>query len=180
MENNFNTRKITTLGIMTAFSLALVTMVRFPIIPAARFLEYDPADIPILIATFAYGPFAGIVVTFIASVIQGMTVSAESGPYGIIMHILSTGSFVLTAGMIYKLRRNKLGAGVGIICGVLVSVAVMVAANLIVTPMFLDLPMEAVKGMLIPAIIPFNLLKSSINGAITFFVYKSVSRFLRR
>ncbi|MFQ9412551.1 MAG: hypothetical protein ACLR1T_18100 [Evtepia gabavorous] len=39
--------------------LLLVYVIHFPIFPAASFLEYDPADIPILIGTFAYGPLAG-------------------------------------------------------------------------------------------------------------------------
>jgi riboflavin transporter FmnP len=33
-------------------------------------------------------------------------------------------------------------------------------------------------GMLLPAIIPFNLLKGAINGIITFLLYKKVSNFL--
>ena len=101
-----NVRKLTALGMLGAISLILVATVHFPIIPAAPFLEYDPADVPILIGTFAFGPVAGFLLTVVVSIIQGMTVSAASGgPIGIIMHILATGSCVLIAGNIY--RRNK-------------------------------------------------------------------------
>lgn len=54
-----NVRKLTALGMLGAISLILVATVHFPIIPAAPFLEYDPADVPILIGTFAFGPVAG-------------------------------------------------------------------------------------------------------------------------
>ena len=101
-----NVRKLTALG---AISLILVATVHFPIIPAAPFLEYDPADVPILIGTFAFGRVAGFLLTVVVSIIQGMTVSAASGgPIGIIMHIFATGSCVLIAGNIYaEIKQEK-------------------------------------------------------------------------
>jgi len=53
----------------------------------------------------------------------------------------------------------------------------MAVANLVITPLFMGVPIEAVKQMLIPVIIPFNLLKSGINGVIVFAVYKPVSNY---
>ena len=87
-----NTRKLTTMAILTALSVCFVALIHFPIFPAVAFLEYDPADIPILICGFAFGPAAGFIVTLIAAFIQGFTVSAQSGIYGIIMHIVATGA----------------------------------------------------------------------------------------
>ena len=54
-----------------AISVALVYLIHFPIFPAVAFLEYDPADIPILIGTFVFGPLSGIVLTVVTSVITG-------------------------------------------------------------------------------------------------------------
>ena len=73
------TNTLAKLGILAAISVVLVAIVHFPLIPAASFLEYDPADIPILICAFAYGPVAGIIVTVIAAAIQALTVSASGG-----------------------------------------------------------------------------------------------------
>ena len=39
---------------------------------------------------------------------------------------------------------------------------------------------EAVAGMLLPIFVPFNLLKASINMAITLILYKPIVRVLRR
>ena len=61
------TRKLTTMSVMTALSVILVAMIHFPIFPAVAFLEYDPADVAILICGFAFGPGAGIAVTLVAS-----------------------------------------------------------------------------------------------------------------
>jgi len=174
-----NTRKLTTMGILVGLSVVLVFFIHFPIFPQAPFLEYDPADIPILIVTFAYGPLAGLAVTAVASVVQGLTVSVQSGPYGILMHVISTGSYVLAAGFIYLMIHSRLGAGIALICGVLVSAAIMGAANLIITPLFMGVPVEAVKAILIPVIIPFNLIKSGVNGFVTFLLYKPISNFIK-
>lgn len=56
-------RKLAVMAMLVAVSVVLVYLVHFPIFPAAPFLEYDPADIPILIGAFAYGPLAGILLT---------------------------------------------------------------------------------------------------------------------
>ena len=92
-----NVRKLAVMAMLVAVSVVLVYLVHFPIIPAVAFLEYDPADIPILIGAFAYGPAAGILLTIVASVIQGLTVSAHSGLYGILMHCIATSVLVLVS-----------------------------------------------------------------------------------
>ncbi len=110
-------RKIVVMAMLVAVSIVLVWLIHFPIFPAAAFLEYDPADIPILIGAFAYGPLAGLLITVVAAVIQGLTVSAGSGLYGVIMHIIATGVLVLVAGGIYKIRHTRVGAIIGLVCG---------------------------------------------------------------
>ena len=62
------------------------------LIPVVPFLEYDPADIPILIAAMAYGPVSGLVLTVVVSIIQGMFIST-TGPWGILMHVIATGTW---------------------------------------------------------------------------------------
>lgn len=173
---NNKTRRLTAMAMLVAVSVILLYLVHFPIFPAAAFLEYDPADIPILIGTFLFGPGAGLALTVAASIIQGLTVSAGSGPIGIIMHILSTGSMVLVAGSIYRRKHTRKGAAIALVAGVITMTAAMSICNLIFTPIFMGAPLEAVLSMLVPIIIPFNLIKSGANSLITFIVYKSISR----
>ncbi len=173
-------KKMTTLGMLTAISIVLVALVHFPLIPAAPFLEYDPADVTIIIATFAMGPAAGIMLTIAVSLIQGFTVSAASGAYGVVMHIIATGSFVLVAGNIYERNKTRKTAVIALIAGTLAMTVVMAFANLLITPLFLGTPMSAVIDLLIPAIIPFNLLKAGINSVLSFVIYKSVSGYIHK
>ena len=89
------TRKITFLAVLAALGIVLAILIRFPLF--AVYLEYDPADIPIYIGCFTFGPLWGLALTLVVALIQGFTVSAKSGLYGILMHILATGSFVIVS-----------------------------------------------------------------------------------
>ena len=113
------TKKMVTMAMMVAISVTLVYLIHFPIMPMVPFLEYDPADVPILIGTFAYGPLAGVILTVVASLIQGLTVSAQSGVMGIAMHIFATTTLVLVAGTIYKVRHTRRGAVLALVAGTL-------------------------------------------------------------
>ena len=173
-----NTVRLAKMGMLAAISLILVN-IHFPIFPPIAFMEYDPADIPILIGTFAFGPIAGLLITLVTSIIQGVTVSAAAGVYGIIMHIIATGTYVIVAGVFYHAMKSKKGAIIALVLGTIAMTIMMVGANYIITPIFMNVPREAITALL-PFIIGFNLIKAGANGIITFFVYKRVSRFLHK
>ena len=163
-----NTKQNVTLAMLSAVSIMLVALIRIPF-PGAPFLEYDPADVSIIIATLLFGPASGIIVTLIVSILQGITVSSSSGIIGIIMHIFSTGIYVLVIGLINKKGNNRVVLAVSL--GALAMTLSMIVWNMIFTPLFMGQPFETVKAMLLPIIIPFNLIKSVLNGMIAVPVY---------
>jgi riboflavin transporter FmnP len=175
---NENVRKLTVMAMLVAISVVFVSLVHFPLFPAAAFLEYDPADIPILIGAFTYGPWAGLLLTFAASAIQALTVSAQSGIYGFLMHIISTSILCITAGAIYRVKHTRKGAALALTCGTLAMGFGMMIANHFITPIFMGVPTAMVDGMLLSVFLPFNLLKAGINSIITFLVYKPISTHL--
>ena len=170
-----NIKKLTVMAMLVAISVVLVWLIHFPLFPTAAFLEYDPADIPILIGTFAFGPVAGILLTIAASAVQALTVSAQSGLYGFLMHVISTSILSVTAGVIYKYKHTRIGAAIALICGTLAMGLGMMVANHFITPIFMAVPTNVVDSMLLPVFLPFNLIKAGINSLITFLVYKTVS-----
>lgn len=178
MNNQFSTVKLAKLAMMVAISCVLVLLIRIPF-PPAPFLEYDPADIPIYITTFAFGPVAGLVVTLVVSLIQAFALGG-SGLYGFLMHMLATGLFVIVAGCMYKHKKTKKEAIMALVAGVVVTIVAMAVFNYFITPSFMGVPTEAVVAMMIPIIIPFNILKAGINAVITFLVYKRISGFLHK
>lgn len=173
------TKRLVRLGMLSALSVLLMFLIRFPIIPAAHFLEYEPGDVPALIAAFLFGPISGLMVTIVVSLIQAFTVSSGSGWIGALMHVIATGSMVVIAGLIYKKFHTLKGAIFALIFGSLCMTAIMVPLNLIFTPKFMNVPYAVVKGMIWPVIIPFNLIKAAINSVLTMIVYKPFGRIFR-
>lgn len=169
-----STKNLTVMGVLAALSVILIYVIRFPIIPAAPFLEYEPGDIPLYMIAFLFGPVSGLIVTIVVSILQGITVSAGSGIVGIIMHIFATGSFVLVAGNIYRLKRNRVQVIIALLAGIVVMVVTMCLWNILFTPYFMGVSRDVVMQMLVPAIIPFNLIKAGINSIFTFLLYETV------
>lgn len=96
------------------------------------------------------------------------------------MHIAATGSFVLVAGFIYKFKRTLKGAIIALFCGIVTMTAVMAIWNLIFTPIFMGVPIQAVLELMLPFIVPFNLIKASVNSILAFLLYKSVGNVIRK
>ncbi|MEG1190925.1 MAG: ECF transporter S component [Oscillospiraceae bacterium] len=169
------TKKLTVMAMLIALSVVLVLIIKIPIIPP---LEYDAGDIPILIGGFLLGPVPGLIITLIASVVQGLTVSAATGPWGILMHFLATGAFVLVASLFYQHNKTRKNAAIGILLGALTMAVIMMGLNLVIMPLW-GIPLEQVKSMMFPVIAPFNLLKAGINGLVTFILYKPISNLIK-
>ena len=58
--------------------------------------------------------------------------------------------------------------------------SVMLLWNYLVTPLYMGYPREAVVELLLPAFLPFNLLKGGLNASITFLLYKPIVTALRK
>lgn len=178
MSRTEKTVRLTKMAMLAAISLALVLLIRIPF-PPAPFLVYDPADIPIIISGFAFGPLSGISITVVVSFIQAFALGGD-GIIGFLMHVLATGSFVLVAGLLYKGHKTKKRAVIALAAGTLTWVVTMIGWNLVVTPFYLGVPVEAVVAMILPILLPFNLLKAGINSIIIFLIYKPIARFLHK
>ena len=96
------------------------------------------------------------------------------------MNILSTVAFVCPAAWAYRKNHTMSGAITGLISGTILLTAVMVLWNYLITPIYMGYPREAVVELLIPAFIPFNLLKGAINTALTLLIYKPLVTTLRK
>uniref|UniRef100_A0A7V3YKH6 Riboflavin transporter n=1 Tax=Candidatus Caldatribacterium californiense TaxID=1454726 RepID=A0A7V3YKH6_9BACT len=164
-------------GAFAALSLVLDLFVHFPLIPSASFLLYRPGDIPILMVSLKFGPGVALFATAIVAVLFAL-LTGQGGPWGMLMYFLACGTFVGVAGLLYKRHRTLRGAFFGLLAGLFIMTGVMVLANLIVTPIYLGVPRSTVLGMILPVVVPFNLLKGALNATVTLLLYKKVSAFL--
>ena len=180
MRQRTNIDRLVKLGMLTALSIILVYAIHFPIFPAAPYLEYDMADVPILIGTFLFGPWWGLALTAVVSLLQWLLVSPQSLWVGAVMHFFATGSYVLAAGLIYQRKKTRNAAIFGMAIGSILQTLMMIPMNLIFTVHFFGVPREAVIALLPTAIIPFNAIKTIANSIITFLLYKRVAKLFEK
>ena len=172
---NSRTKKLTTVGMLCAFTYMATVIGRIPLV---LFLKYDPKDIIIAISGLIFGPLTSFSVALIVSLVEMLTIS-ENGILGFLMNVISSCSFACTAAFIYKKKRRLSGAIVGLFCGWGCMVLVMLLWNYLITPVYMGYPRKVVAKLLIPAFLPFNLIKGGLNAAMTMILYKPVITALR-
>jgi riboflavin transporter FmnP len=174
------THLLAKMGIMLAIAVVFSFIPSFPMLPGVDFIRYEFSDIPLLISGFAFGTPAGLLLVVLADLLNFFLGGAESGPYGMIMHVLAIGAYVLTSSLIYRRHKDVKHALTGLLVGIVAMTVIMIPANLIITPLFMGVPVAAVQALILPAIVPVNLLKGLLSALLTFVLYKRVSPFLHR
>jgi len=180
----YSTKRLTYLAVLAALSLVLELVIHFPIIPAVPFLLYAAGDLPMLFASIILGPLEAIVITASTSVLFAL-ITGEGGPWGMLMHFIASGTFVLVFYLVFRgtlFSKERKASMVNLLLALLLATvaraAIMVPANILITPIYMKVPVEAVKGLLLPAIVPFNLIYGGINTAIFFGLYASLKNHL--
>ena len=172
--NRWSTKQLVTMALMCALS-AIFMFVQIPLIPAVPFLCYDPSLVPALVCGFAFGPGAGAAVGVMAVVIHALM----TGDWvGALMNVVATIGFVLPAALVYRAKRTYPAAIVGLVLSVVAATACSIAANLTIGVAFWYGSMDAALALVLPALLPFNLVKTVLNSALTLAVYKAVSNLI--
>ena len=153
-----STKKMTTVGMLCSMAVIVNLVIHIPLIPAVSFLCYDPKDVIIIVGGFIYGPGVAVIMSAITSVLELMYRGGTI--IDVLMNMISTCTFVLPAAFMYKKYHSKKGAMAGLIIGIIACTCSMLLWNYVVTPIYFGMPREAVVKLLIPGILPFNLIKS--------------------
>lgn len=176
LSKKINVKKMTVMSILCAFAFLCVLLFRFEV---GGFLTFDIKDAILAIASFVYGPLAGVICSGLVAFLEFILIS-DTGPYGLIMNFLSSATFSMIIGLVYKYKRTMWGAVTGVIAAVLSMTSVMLLANMFITPLFLGLERQAVIGMIVPTLLPFNVIKAVFNGALVLIIYKPVTQALKK
>ncbi|MFT8638580.1 MAG: ECF transporter S component [Bifidobacterium sp.] len=173
-EGRWSTRRIAIYALFVALAI-VASFIEFPIFPAAPYLKYDPSGIVSLIAGFAFGPMAAVLVS-ILSWIPHMF----ADPLGSIMAIAVALGLSVPASLLYRRFHSRIGALYGILLGSVCALAIALLGNLVITPLYANISVSQVVAMILPILLPFNLLKLVIHGTVTFIIYKPVSMLVKR
>ncbi len=177
MTNSNNTadiKKMTALAMFAA--IAFLSSVVFKI--NVQFLTFDAKDAVIALCGLIYGPASAFCVAVTAAFVEMITVS-QTGWYGFLMNFLSSAAFACTVSAVYAKKRTLAGAGLGLVMSVIMMVAVMITANLLITPLYMKAPRSVVIELIPSLLLPFNITKGALNAALTLLLYKPISRALK-
>ena len=170
-------KSLCSMAMLTAIAIVADILIRIPNI--GGFLTYEPKDVVLTIGGFIFGPVAGILMALVVCLIEMVTIST-TGIIGFVMNFLASGVFIGDASVIYFKKKNLSRAIIGLVASTLSLIVVMLLWNYIMTPIFFGMPREAVLGMFLPLLIPFNAIKGALNSALTLLLYKGVVTALRK
>ena len=168
-------KKLTVIAMLCAVAYLCMFLFKFKV----SFLTFDFKDAILSVIAFLYGPLYGVVSAVVVAFFEFISVS-DTGVYGLIMNCLSSATFAAVCGTIYKYRRTMSGAVIGALTSVVTMTAVMLVANLLITPFYMGVDRSVVVSILPTLILPFNLCKGIINAAITMIIYKPITTALKK
>lgn len=171
-SGRWSTKRIAVYAMFVA--LAIVTsFIEVPIMPGVPYLKYDPSGIVCLIAGFAFGPSAAVIVS-----VLGFVPHLFIDPIGGTIAIVCALTLSVPAALIYRKIHSRSGALLGIIVGAVLTLAAALLCNWGTVPMYYGGNTQAFLAAIVPVLLPFNLIKLVIHGVVTFLIYKPISDLL--
>lgn len=177
--NSSKTQKLTLAALFSALAYLTVFVFRIPFVPAVSFLKYEAKDCVIALETLVLGPAYGVATSFVVSLLEMVTISS-TGLIGAVMNFISSCTFLLPVGLMYKRSKTLKTAVVGLSLGALLTTATMLLWNYFITPYYMGVSREVVAQLLLPGFLPFNLVKSTLNACLTYLLYKPLVKILRK
>jgi riboflavin transporter FmnP len=185
-------RKLAVTAVLGAVSAALMFVAfRVPLMPS--FIQLDLSELPALIAAFSLGPGSGVAVCLIKNLVHLLVTT--TGGVGELSNFLLGAAFVLPAGLVYRFRKDRVGALLGSLAGAALMALASLPSNYFITYPFyaMLMPMEAILDMyrainpnvqtLMDALvwfnIPFTFVKAMLSVGVTFLIYKRISPVLK-
>ncbi len=172
--NKWETRQLVTMALMCAIGV-LLSFIEFPLIPGIAWLKFDASCMPAMVTGFAYGPGAGIMVGVVGAIIHGIIMGDWCGA---LMNIIVVVAMVAPCALFYRKTRTFKAGVIGLAVSVVVATVAAILANLAIDPFYFGMPFDAVVALVVPALLPFNIIKAIINAVLTLVVYKSISNLI--
>lgn len=175
--NRWSTKQLVVMALMAALAILLSFFSSpLPFLPGASFLKLSFELVPIAIVGFAFGAGPGVMVGLICAFAHAAI--ATGNWVGAIMSSIVAVAFVVPSALIYKRNHTYKGAMIGLCVATIVFCIAIIVANLVIDPIFYGMPFDAVVALILPAILPFNILKGVAVSVIVALCYKSISNFI--
>lgn len=184
-------KNVVLMGMLGAIG-AVLMLFEFPLpFIAPSFYGLDLSEIPVLIGAFSMGPAAGAVIEGVKILVKLVIKPTSTGFVGEFANICIGCALVLPAGIIYKMKKTKKGAVIGMVVGTVSMALVGAVLNAVVMLPFYSnfMPLESILAagaainpaigsvwtFVFLAVAPFNLIKGALVSLITALIYKRIS-----
>jgi riboflavin transporter FmnP len=189
-------RKMVQIAMLSAIAVILMAF-EIPLPFAPSFYKIDFSEVPVLIGCFAMGPAAGVAIEFLKILLHMLIHGTTTAGVGDLANFLVGCALVLPAALIYKSKKTRTGAIIGVITGTLFMIVTGCFMNaFVLLPVYakaFGMPIDALVGMgtavnshitslttfVLFAVAPFNLIKGVLVCLIVFLIYKKVSPVLK-
>lgn len=191
-KKKYSVNTMTKVSILSVIAF-IIMFIEAPVFLFPGFLKIDLSDVPALVAGFSLGPVAGILVELLKNMLH--LLRTTTGGVGEIANFIIGASMVAPAAFIYHKRRDRHGALLGLLVGVLIMAIVGALANYFVLIPFYQnfMPIDTIiatsakanslivdiKTLIIYGVIPFNLFKGFVISIFTMLLYKRISALLK-
>ncbi len=188
-------RTLTKIAVLSAVAFVLMYF-DFPLPFIPSFYKLDFSETAVMVGGFAMGPGAACAIEGLKILLKILFKGTDTAYVGELANFLIGCAYVLPASFLYRKKKTKQQALIGLVAGTLCMTAVGVIINYAVLlpaySFFYQLPMDVLIGMgtaLIPAITdkltfvllattPFNIIKGILVSVLTVLLYKRISPLL--
>lgn len=195
-ESKVRVKAIVQIGMLAAVAMVLM-LFEIPLPFAPTFYKIDFSEVPVLIGCFVMGPVAGAAIELVKILLNLIINGTDTAGVGEFANFCIGCALCVPAGIIYRRKRTRTGALVGMVTGTVLMTLVGCFLNVyLLLPTYakaFEMPIDALVGMgtavnpqitslwsfVLLAVAPFNLLKGFLVSVIVFMIYKKISPIFR-
>ena len=174
----FTAKKIAVIAVFTALAFG-VSLLEFPIFPAAPYFKLDFSFAVLLLASYSLGALAGEIVA-VLSIALHLLVSSSAGA-GEVANIIMAQVFAVLPAVVYKYHRNFKTVVISLCVAIVVNCGLGLLSNrFLIFPLFFgDGAAENFNAVWYFAL-AFNFIKGLANAVITILLYKRLKFLLNK
>ena len=195
-KERLGVRALVNIAMLAAIAVILM-LFEIPLPFAPSFYEIDFSEVPVMVGCFAMGPFAGALIEFVKILLNFVFTGTDTAGVGELANFIIGCSLCVPAGLIYRRKRTRTTALVGMIVGTLAMTVIGCLINAyVLLPTYaaaFGMPLDTLVEMgtavnpnitsvatfVIFAVAPFNILKGVLVSVIVFLIYKKISPIFR-
>lgn len=176
-------KRLIFISMLSAIAFVL-TFIKFPLPFLPPYLTLDFSDVPTLLATFIFGPGAGVIVALVKNLLNYLFNLGD--PVGPLANFLAGLSFLYTAYLFYKKQRSLRSLIIGLIIATIVMTIVLSILNyFVLLPLYgmifnLGDVVNNLKIIIVSGVIPFNIIKGIVVSVIFILLYRRLNNVIRK